>query len=102
MRTDDDRLTYGFAAVSCGLRSPQWLDMLQYVYAHDYQQDLQQNPLTPEQLVEARAYAAAHISNPSPPPYICGRLATDSTLADLDYSIGLESLILASEKKKQS
>jgi len=102
MRGDDDRLTYGFAVVNCGLRDRQWLDMLQSVYATDYEAEFQRHPLTPAQEAQARAYAEAHISNPSPPPYICGRLSKDSSLADLDFSIGVESLLLASQKKKES
>jgi hypothetical protein len=100
MTGDDKQLTYGFAVVNCGLRSQQWLDMLQNVYARDYAQEFRRHPLTPEQAAQARAYAEAHISNPFPPPYICGRLSTDSALAGLDYSVGVESLVLAAQKKK--
>jgi len=100
MTDDDKRLTYGFAVVNCGLRNQQWLDMLQTVYAMDYGLEFQRHPLSPEQAAQARAYAEAHISNPSPPPYICGVLSKDSSLTDLDYSVGVESLILASQKKK--
>jgi hypothetical protein len=100
MTDDDKRLTYGFAVVNCGLRNQQWLDMLQNVYSRDYATEFQRHPLTPEQTAEARAYAESHISNPYPPPYICQLLSTDSSLPDLDYSVGVESLILASEKKK--
>jgi len=102
MLDDDKRLTYGFAVVNCGLRGQQWMDVLQNVYFRDYDAEFARDPLTPEQAAEARAYAEAHISNPSPPPYICGRLAKDSSLADLDYSVGVESLILQSQRKKTS
>ncbi len=100
MLDDDKRLTYGFAVVNCGLRDQQWMDVLQNVYFRDYDSEIARHPLTPEQAAEARAYAEAHISNPSPPPYICERLAKDSSLADLDYSVSIESLILQSERKK--
>lgn len=102
MLDDDKRLTYGYAVVNCGLRDQQWMDMLKEVYARDYRAEFQRHPLTPEQEAEAKAYAEAHISNPYPPPYICGRLAQDYSLSDLDYSVGVEALILASEKKKAS
>jgi hypothetical protein len=102
MMPDNRRMTYGNAVVNCGLRSPQWLNMLQLAYARSYQSVLQQTPLTPDQLVQAKAYAEANIANPTPPPYICGRLANDASLPDLDYAAGVESLILISPKKKPS
>lgn len=102
MTDDDKRVTYGFAVVNCGLRDQHWMDMLRGVYARDYEVEFQQHPLTPAQQAQAKAYAEAQISDPSPPPYICQRLSEDSTLADLDYSIGVESLLLAAEKKKES
>jgi hypothetical protein len=102
MIDDDKQLTYGLAAVNCGLRSQQWMNMLQAVYQSDYKVELQRHPLTAEQQAEAKAYAEAHISNPSPPPYICELLANDEALPQIDYNVGLESLIIASTQKKAS
>lgn len=103
MMPDNRRITYGNAVVNCGLRSQQWLNMLQLAYARKYQSVLQRTPLTPDQLVQAKAYADANISNPIPPPYICGRLATDASLPDLDYAVGVQSLIvIAQEQKKKA
>ncbi len=75
--------------------------MLQNVYSQDYVAELQRNPLTAEQMTQARAYAEAHVENPSPPPYICQRLSEDTALPQLDRAVGLEALIVANTKKKQ-
>jgi len=100
MIDDDKQITYGLAAVNCGLRNQQWMDMLQAVYAKDYAAELKIHPLTAAQQDDAKLYAQAHISDPSPPPYICEMLSADSALPEIDRSVAYESLIIAATAKK--
>lgn len=99
MLHSDKELTYGYAVVNCGLRRPDWMAMLQEVYKVKFRTVYRLYPLTPDQITEATRFAEAHVSNPSPPPYLCGRLATDAALPELDYEVAMMSLILASEKQ---
>ncbi len=94
----NDVLTYGNAAVNCGLRTPQWHTLLQQVYSQQYALLLQQVPLNANQQAQAVSYAAAHVQNPSPPPYICGRIARDTLLPVLDSAVAMRSLEVAYEK----
>jgi hypothetical protein len=98
MLYDDNLITYGYAVVSCGLRTPQWFQLLRGVYAHEYAAELQIVPLNTEQQAQALSYANAHVQNPSPPPYICGRLQQDSTLAALDRAVALRAFEVAAAK----
>ena len=100
MLTYARRITYGYAVVNCGLRSPQWMDVLRSAYWRRYRIQLQQTPLSADEMAEAQAFAEAHISNPTPPPYICQRIAADQTLPDLDNAVGNEALrLMATERK---
>ncbi len=88
-------LTYGNAAVSCGLRSPQWYTQLQGVYAYQYGLGLQRVPLNPEQQAAVLAHSTAEVQNPSPPPYICARIQKDPLLPALDAAVAEQSLKVA-------
>lgn len=100
MLTYDRRITYGYAVVNCGLRSPEWMDVLRSAYWRRYRIELQQTPLSVDEMAQAQAFAEAHISSPAPPPYICQRIAADQTLSDLDNAVGNEALRLVAEKRK--
>ena len=91
-------LTYGNAVVNCGLRTPRWYTLLQQVYSQQYALELQRVPLNTDQLAQAVSYAAAHVQNPSPPPYICGRIAQDTLLPVLDSAVAMRSFEVAYEK----
>lgn len=95
MLTDDNKLTYGNAVVACGLRSQQWLTVLQTVYLRDYSTELQKIPLSYQQAVAARTYAGEHMQQPTPPELICNMMEKDTALADLDFAVAAESYILA-------
>jgi hypothetical protein len=91
-------LTYGNAVVSCGIRSPQWYTQLQGAYEYQYGLELQRVPLNPAQQAEVFAYSTAQVQNPSPPPYICGRLQNDPLLSSLDDAVAYQSFKVATAK----
>jgi hypothetical protein len=98
MMTYNNVLTYGNAVVNCGLRTPQWYTLLQQVYGQQYALELQRVHLNANQQARALSYATAHVQNPSPPPYICGRIAQDTLLPALDSAVAMRSFEVAYEK----
>jgi hypothetical protein len=100
MMTYNNVLTYGNAAVNCGLRTPQWYTLLQQVYGQQYALELQRVPLNASQQAQAASYAAAHVQNPSPPPYICGRIKQDTLLPVLDSAVAMRSFEVAYAKAR--